>query len=217
MLLQNNISVIIGNKGCGKTSLVRQLCQEEMRKRNRLFILDTLGDMGEVVPESLPVTMAGMEQYTRNASYRIRIHPQSEQQLDACLNQAWLVGDCLIVVDESGHWVSTAYMSPGVSSLLDYGRHRKLDALFVARRSIELHRTMTAQADTFYLFHSHEPRDISYIAASISSDVADMLPKLKLYEYVKFSYPNKLSRGKTRPLPSIPSKQAQTANLLDWK
>lgn len=214
MSLQNNISVVLGQKGCGKTSLVRMLLLKEMRKRNRLIILDTLGEYGEITPQTLPVTFDGLAKYTKNPQFRLRYIPKTEAELDAALSQAWLASNVLVAIDESGRWCSPAYMSPGMSSLLNYGRHKRLDAILVARRSIELHRTTTSQADTFYLFHSHEPRDTAYVSASISSDVADVLPTLGRYEYVKFSYPSDLSRGKTQPIPSTPG--INTKHVNSW-
>jgi len=216
MALQNNIAVVLGQKGCGKTSLVSMLIQEEMHRRNRLIILDTLNDYGEITPEAIAVTLDGLKKFGQNAAFRLRYTPKTEADLDTALSLGWEIENVLIVLDESGKWCSPSYMSPGLNSLLNYGRHKRLDALLVARRSIELHRTMTSQADTFYLFHSHEPRDVAYISASISVDVAETVPQLGRYEYVKFSYPDEMSRGKTRPLPETPGKtRTKPKSFLD--
>ena len=183
-----------------------------MRGRNRLLILDTLGDYGAIFPATLNVSIDGIEKFGNNPAFRLRYLPKTEDDLTAALNKVWNIGNMLISLDEVGVWMSSAYIPPALSSLLRYGRHRRLDMIFVARRPTELNRMVTAQADTFYVFHTHESRDLTYLDATISQDVSEAAQKLRVYEYVKFSYPSELSRGKTIPLPSTPGKSVSRAN-----
>jgi hypothetical protein len=75
---------------------------------------------------------------------------------------------------------------------------------------------VTAQADIFYVFHTHEPRDTQYLSATVSDDLANEASVIGRYQYVQFTFSGQMSRGKTNPLPKPPSKPViQAKSFLD--
>lgn len=78
-----------------------------------------------------------------------------------------------------------------------YGRNRGGDLITGCRRPAELDRNVTAAANKFYCFQTHEYRDIEYFEQSVFGERAWELQKLPQYHGLFINYDKKLT-GKFR-------------------
>lgn len=90
--------------------------------------------------------------------------------------------NCWVVVDEIDRYAGPAGMDPSLQWVLNYGRHRGISLLGVARRAARVHRDVTSQADILYLFQCREPRDLLYLSNFVEDEKE--LVSLEVGEYI---------------------------------
>lgn len=180
--MQNEIGVIIGRKGSGKTTLAKTYILAAKKKRGRIIIVDSLGEYDGVHI----IQLSELEKVLKNPYFMVRIIPQDPQDVDIIIALAMRAKKCLVVIDEAGLWQNPAYLPPVMLEGLRLGRHYQLDLLLIARRPTELNRMATAMSDTLYIFGTHEPRDLEYIR-SIDADLPDIVKALPRYHYIAYS------------------------------
>ncbi len=73
-----------------------------------------------------------------------------------------------------------------IRNLLQRGRHHGVSLLLGTQRPRDVHRVVTSQADAIALFRQHEPRDLEYVASSLSSALVDVVRELPRYHYVLY-------------------------------
>lgn len=85
---------------------------------------------------------------------------------------AYALGNTLLIIDELSLWYDANTRHGALVGCIMLGRNRKLDLAATARRSTEIPRALTSQADDWYLFNTQEPGDLSYLAAATLPSVA---------------------------------------------
>lgn len=91
----------------------------------------------------------------------------------------WEINGGTLVLDE----VDSIRMEEGscFDEFIRYGRNHHGDLLTGCRRPAELSRNITAAANKFYCFQTHEYRDIEYFRAQVFGDSAEGLMTLPPY------------------------------------
>ena len=184
--LHNIIRTILGHKGYGKTTLVKTKVMEERRTRGRVLVVDTMAEFADV---TLRVNLRDAARYMRNDGFALSvvIMAEDEDALDDVCALAWNTRDMLVVLDEASRWQTPSYIPSALRRLLSYGRHAELDQIYSARRPTELHRLSTSECDFLDCFAMREPRDLAYLRAYISEDVAATVQRLPHFSYVEYS------------------------------
>lgn len=102
----------------------------------------------------------------------------------------WEIGGGTLVLDE----VDSIAIKEGscFDQYIRYGRNHSGDLLTGCRRPAELHRNVTAAANKFYCFQTHEMRDIEYFY-SIFGDRAEDLHKIPRYHGLFMDYDNEIT------------------------
>lgn len=167
------ITVVLGRRGCGKTTLIKGL----VAIQPRLLIFDTLAEYqssGRVFRSFVPMlTYVQSRQYIQ---FRAVFQPVETQDLEQSFSDfmrlCWIVGNCIIVVDEIDQVASPVSIPNELAKNLRYGRHRKLFVIAASRRAADVPRLITSQADELISFNQTEPRDIAYIEAFAGKDFA---------------------------------------------
>lgn len=160
--MQNQVTVVIGKKGSGKSTLVREIVAE----RKRVAVIDSLAEYDEsdgcrVVYEDECVD--AMIDAAQSKTFRLSLRRlEIEDNLDL-LRLAYEIEDYLLVVEETSLYVTASVLPSEVAQLIRYGRHKRIDQCYVARRPSELHRDLTANADNIVCFQTQEPRDLVYL------------------------------------------------------
>jgi hypothetical protein len=191
--LQNSVVVVIGRKGSGKSTLVREIVLE----RQRVFVMDALKEYGpecgcDVVDEDACLD-AIVDAYERRRRFRLSLRClETEDNLDL-IDVCYECPGVTVVVEETSLYVSPTTLPTPIAQMVRYGRHQQIDQVYVARRPSELHRDLTANADVIVTFQQQEPRDLLYLR-SFFGDEALTLNRLPDYHIRVFG---DLSRAPT--------------------
>lgn len=192
--MDNSILVVLGRKGSGKSTLVREIIREKMVERRRVLIIDGMGEYGgegiEVVHgvDDALDRIEKIDDHDRFA-YAFRTM-RSEDDLDL-IGVAYEVPNQLLVIEEASRYCSATQLPDEIGQLVRYGRHREIDMIFIARRPSELHRDVTANADVVVTFQQHEPRDVLYLR-SIFGERAERAKLLPRFKVMVFGDPKKV-------------------------
>lgn len=180
---------VFGRRGSGKTTLIRgnlQYC------RKPIIIIDVLGNFDN--PEFLQVTdletmLDALKQF----------HEKKHEQDIICLKTSnpttgadygsaaiWEMGGGTLILDE----VDSIKMKEGscFDEYIRYGRNHHGDLITGCRRPAELDRNITAAANKFYCFQTHEYRDIEYFQNSLFGESAEALMNLPKYSGMFLDY-----------------------------
>ena len=197
--MTNEIIVILGRKGCGKTTLLRKY----ISGKKRVILWDPIGQFADGVIISDPVSLLRFLQINCEKSYRIIYNPEPEARVPADLVEdkketdyikrhfaalceiVRSLYDVYLAVDEVD-LVTKAWECPNsFRSLIAHGRHSLISIVATTRRQTETARLLTSQADILISFEQHEPSDIKYLATFFGKK-ANELKTLKKYSYLEW-------------------------------
>lgn len=180
--MQNRVTVVIGKKGSGKSTLVSEIVAEE----SRVQVIDSLAEYEDCeISVGLEDCLEALVKAEKRKQYRIALRCLAlEDNLDL-LRTAYELRESTLVVEETSLYCSAHSLPDEMSALIRYGRHQELNLVFVARRPSELHRDLTANADVLVTFRQQEPRDLAYLR-SFYGDEALTLPTLPDYHIKVF-------------------------------
>ena len=154
---------VVGRRGRGKTSLVRQLIAES--DADRVLILDFLGDYLHLTDPRIQLSRGGLYQFLKNAW---ETSPEFDKTL-IILDEI----DCYSKYDEYIWYVYS------------YGRHAGLEIIAISRTFMDLPVIVRRLTDEFYLFQITEPSDLDYLARHKGKEFAQTIYNLDFYEYKK--------------------------------
>ena len=185
---RNSITVIIGRKGCGKTTRAR----EEMRAASRLIILDPMLEYGADGVQCR--TFAELARYVgpnRHARYRAVLQFLDDSDRDAAMSlatqgtpEAPALPDVLVVGEELNRICTPSTMTPELKRILFQGRHYTASFLGITQRPRAIHRDVTAMADKIIVGQTQEPRDLDYLAQFIGDELAARCKDLRVGEFI---------------------------------
>jgi DNA helicase HerA-like ATPase len=185
MKRDNTITSIFGRKGSGKSTLVGQITSDH----RRVFVFDSMGEYDEtrgfVVCYGLAECARAMVELRRSPLFRLSLRVDRVEDFLKLLRIAYEIPDTLLVIEETSLYCSPSRLPDDLSRLVRYGRHRKLNIVFVARRPSEIHRELTAQSDVIVTFRQHEPRDVDYLKSFIGPRVENV-SRLPEYHVLAF-------------------------------
>lgn len=192
-----------GRKGSGKTTLLHERFVDASP---RVISLDVTGETVERFPHAIPCYSIEeiMHALTRAAEVRATrwhlaaiLEPYDVSRLfgllapiptrdgPPSLARAWggvavECGECDIIAPVSG-------AMPNVLSAFRRGRHHMLSLFMATQRPATCARDVTAQADVIFAFAQTEPRDIDWLARTISTPVADLVRGLPRFHCVYYT------------------------------
>ena len=180
------VVIVFGRRGSGKSTLGKYLLRRRVRDQGSIGIMvDTLLEHSD-----LPLVDLGNVPHLLSAGYstvvRVAVPDDAAfSQLQRILADRSIDTPAVdLAIDEVSYWTKPNQTSPGLSALIRYGRHWRVDLLGIARRAAETSREFTSQVDRFYIYATHEPRDLAYFAEIMPADALDGLSKLKPFHYL---------------------------------
>jgi len=178
--MQNEIGVILGRKGTGKTTLCRWL----LKRAQKTLILDTLGDDygNGCICDNGPEFREYAARVRDGEGFTVILRPQSDADVGAFFAVARASARCWIVVEEIDRYCTAgAIEDENLNWVINYGRHRELNLIGLARRPARVNRSLTANADWIISHQTTEPRDLQYLSEFMP---IDEVPSLERGEWV---------------------------------
>lgn len=156
---KNKIVLVVGQKGSGKSSLVRRLVAE----MQRAVVLDPMAEYSDGIVFECYADLHTFLRERHAGQWRCICRFQDDGEYAEAVALALEVGACTVVVEEMNFFLSVQSAPDPFVRLFRYGRHRSVSIVAVAQRCAEIPRLFTAQADVVYSFRQVEPRDIEYL------------------------------------------------------
>lgn len=184
---------VFGMTGTGKTTLLKRFVE----RAERAIIVDPLGKLGHLgicIPTPREFKAYWRRQYHKTWKIVLqpgKIAPRSapREALAPFLRTAReaAIGSppFWVFVDEVDKFGTAFSTDPEIRALADYGRNFGVSLAFVARRPACVDKTLTAQADTLYLFRAKEPRDLDYFRDVVGAGVAARLRSLAPFQALR--------------------------------
>lgn len=160
---QNKITLILGRKGTGKTTLAKQRASSA----SRLLVVDNLVEYHQgLIFERYGALEHYAPQNRECFACVCRFTTDDEQR--RLFQLAWDLGHLTLLAEEVDWYAPPSRPAKGSAAekfleLLKYGRHRDLSIIGVSRRPAEITRMLTSQADEIVSFQQTEPGDLKYL------------------------------------------------------
>lgn len=162
---KNAISLAVGRKGCGKSTLAKAL----MKGSKRLIVLDPQCeyDIGLQVNNFNQFTEA-IQKYRFSEDVKIRYFPQDKKDskfmFSLICDIVYDFADVTFVIEELGYFMSATSFPASFARLVMGSRHQRVNIIGVTQRATKIPRDLRSQADVIYTFQQIEPGDVKYIS-----------------------------------------------------
>jgi hypothetical protein len=201
--MQNEIHVIVGRKGSGKTELAKTLINSV--EFGNIIWYDTIGEFAQGksgLPgfekiKSLKVLRNRLLGW-QNKAYRLIgggypsfeiVYLPGKYRATVDLAYTWSFLEArykltkqpaTIVVDESDLFNRGGQPDKTIKDMVMRGRHAALDQFYITQRPIGLTQQVMSQADFWWLFQMDLPSDLDFLKKIIPASVVDELPNLPI-------------------------------------
>lgn len=183
-----------GRRGCGKTTVIKGQLKD---CRGPIIIIDVLGNYTQI-PNSIQVEdlkncileikkyhlseKAGKQPPQKIINLKTSQPTLAADYISACI---WEINGGTMICDE----IDSIHMAEGscFDEYIRYGRNHNGDLLTGCRRPAELDRNITAAANKFYCFNTHEYRDIEYFS-TVFGDRSEELLKMPAHTGLYLDY-----------------------------
>jgi hypothetical protein len=188
--LQNCIIGIAGMKGYGKSTYLKN----NFENSHALALIDTLGEHSAWCPPCPEKDIEKQVEWLASppdkfmASFmlnpELKDENRDELHFNMLLKAAYMAGDMTLVIEEVDNHASANYLPPGLKIVVDYGRHRSLDIVWLTRNLPDVPRKLTSQTDIFVLFRQQEPLYLEKLGDRFPREVVDEVAKLPKFSYI---------------------------------
>lgn len=163
MQRKNQISVILGKKGYGKTSYV----VSQTNDLTRLIIFDYNREYQKGKIISTPQELIEQARLNLGGMFRLIYRPDINIDIDDHFHFfseiCFRVQNYTLAIEEIDLVSSAGVMPSGLKKIINYGRHNAINLLAISRRAHMVPRDLTANADLIVSFNQQEPRDVKYL------------------------------------------------------
>lgn len=170
------VRVVLGMRGFGKTTLVRELVAAEPR----MLAYDPLDEHG-----CLALEWEAFRRYVDanlpSPRFRLALVDDADWSEDFCAIARVLAErqpGYLLLLEEADLVAAPGQEPPAFKWLMRRGRHFGVAVVACTRRPAELSRNVTAFATEMYVFRTQEPRDLAYLIGYIGRDAAAQVEEL---------------------------------------
>lgn len=187
---ENEVTLIFGKKGGGKTTKAWELAREYQR---RVYIDPMFQVKDAVIAYGFPALTRYLSTMRDRAQFSVALRtivPEEEQQAVALMLHGTpdkpLFPNTLLVVDEMDRMCSPNSLPPAMHKLANYSRHYGVSVIGVARSPKRIHPDFRRSADVFYVGELHEPADVEYLNEYAGSDFCTKARSVEQYQFLKW-------------------------------
>ena len=178
--MKNLLITILGKKGSGKSYLTKRILKNFPKP---VFVLDSLDEYTPgVIFNSGYIFLEYLKMQKPNISGIYVLRPENDNDVKIFFETVFSIGNCTVVIEETAIYCNPYKIDENFKKILNYGRHRAINLIAIARRASEIHRDITAQSDCIISFKQTESRDISILESV--DEKAKKLNDLAQYEYL---------------------------------
>ncbi len=191
--MEKTIRLIFGKRGSGKSYLLAYL----VRAVERLIIYDTLHEyyQGLVFTDFAKLAKFWLHNYKGNFRLIYRpTDPAAEFELIA--EMVWLCGDLVFAVEEIDVFGTPYKIGTSFASIIQRGRHKRIELIGITQRPFGIHRLLTSQAKEICIFNTNEPRDREYLRNLLGKEIEPQLDSLGEYEYLRWEDGSGIEKAK---------------------
>jgi hypothetical protein len=185
--VQNSIVGIVGRKGTGKSTYLREL----LRRCPRFVVFDVMAEhsgQGHNRFES-GAQLGRFLKWSRDKQTFAGAYVPGgdlEEEIEEASRLVYARGQVCFACEEVPLYTHPGYMPPLLGKLIRTGRHRQIDIVWTAQRAAEVPKTLTALTDIWILFSQVEPRDLGALVDRCGREVADRVAALGLHDFFVF-------------------------------
>jgi hypothetical protein len=189
----NNVIVITGQRGTGKTTLIK----ERIRGIDRVILFDLLGEFEPNV-FTQKIFFEKLSESRKQPFFRISyFNPKTtEEDFERICKAVNRLNDLTFVVDELDYFCSASFAPPVFQEIIKRGRHQGIGLICATRRPHEIPRLVTSQVTELISFRQVEPRDLAYL-----KDICGLEPErvqsLADFHYLRWTA-GKVEEGETK-------------------
>lgn len=181
MARENRLVIVLGRKGCGKSTRARGLA---LLCPRRIYI----DSMHEHTDGVIVRSFGALVEYIRpriNSNYSVILRTIEEDHVYATLSLATKgspenppLPGVTYIVDEADKFSAPENMIEPVKMIVNYGRHFRVSAIFVARRAKRLHIDVRSNADHYIIGKTFEPSDVDGIEEFVGVELAQRVREI---------------------------------------
>lgn len=150
----DDISIITGNRGEGKTELAKHILRLFQAQGYPVFIYDPLDEYRDFEPcRYVPKDNLSIDEFDEVAS------------------DIWNGKNCIFLIEEVEFYASAHKISLMLQRLVSLGRHRGIGLVITTRRIADVHKLICSQAKNWFIFHSFLPNELDYMEQFIGETV----------------------------------------------
>lgn len=187
IIKKNAISLVVGRKGCGKSTLAKALAKGV----KRLIILDPQSeyDVGLRVNNFNQFTEA-LQKYRFNDDVKIRYFPQDKKDakfmFSLICDVVYDFADVTFLIEELGYFMSATSFPASFARLVMGSRHQRVNIIGVTQRATKIPRDLRSQADVIYTFQQVEPGDVKYISEFMEMRNVNRVRSLTNHNFIEW-------------------------------
>ena len=152
MAQQNKIVGIVGRKGSGKSTRLREI----LEPRERILVFDVMGDHADWLPNTIR-DFEKLDQFlgwaATQRTWAASFVPELdlEQSFELVSAHVYEMGHLVFAVEEVAMLCTPAHLPELFNRIVRLGRHRSIDLAYTGQRFAEIARRLTAATDVFVL------------------------------------------------------------------
>jgi len=182
---RNEVTIVVGRKGCGKSTLSASL----IKSVRRVVVLDPQNEYNVGVKvNSLHAFVDVITRYRFSDDMKITYFPEDmtnrKKWFDGICKIVYAVGNLTFVIEELGLFMSATSFPEEFAKLVMSSRHKRINIVGITQRATKIPRDLRSQADKIYTFHQVEPLDLKYIAEYMEAGNVSRIRSLSDHHYL---------------------------------
>lgn len=183
MIKNDDIVIILGNRGMGKSTLANHI----ISKFNRTLIFDaTCNDynIGEICYYAINL-------YNYVNYPKVTFKPKEDINYAFNFFTSFILKtqvNRMILVDEIEQFASKHKINPNLAKLVRWGRHANLGFIFVSKTTSEIHNLLLSQANHLFCFKIHLPNQLEYLSKWIGKEIINKIRNLQPHYFIYYNF-----------------------------